>query len=84
MKTIETTPEIDRFNRAVEAADAATDYRFDQQDALTLAWSLRLGQPYNHHKFELAAELELAAMDLDTETREVPAACMINPEDIQD
>ena len=61
---IETAPEVSRFNQAVEAADAATDYRFDQQDALQLAWSLRMGHPYDHHNFTLAAELELAAMDV--------------------
>lgn len=56
---IETTPEVARFNRAVEMADSLSGYRFDRCDAdWLIAWLKAAGFGAD------ARELELSQMDL--------------------
>lgn len=56
---IQTTPEVQRFNRAVLRADELTDGRFDQLDTdWLIAWLLAAGFADD------ARELEQAQMDL--------------------
>lgn len=80
---IPASPEMQRFNRAVEACDALTGYRFDRAEPWALAHCLRV-ETHWAERWSVASELELAAMDLERATVEVPAACVLAPEDLRD